>query len=746
MNKIFSWIGNIINKFPKTVLITSLMTFIFLITGAVQIEMATGNETLVKTENEVYQSNKEMEDSFGGDSILVILNDESEEDGFLIENIRSLWEIEKELHQNDNIFSIMSVTSIINQMISQQSNNQMELPANQMMLNQLLYLEDGKVNPLLKDVMLNPNQSLMVFKLAGNLSDDAKEAVVEEIENEFENASFETMSYTISGKPVLDIALRAEMQNNMVMMVGLAVAVMFIVLMLVFKVRWRVLSLGVIFISVITTLGLMGYVGVSITMVSMAVFPILIGLGIDYSIQFHNRFEEDGSAYTTIKQIGKAILIAVLATILGFVSLFASPVPMIQDFGLMLTIGVVISFIGGLLILMPILRLRGRKKIEHKNLKTINDSKMEKGLEWTTKKVIKFGLPILIITLILSTLGFVSDKYVGVETDIETFMPQDMEALEDIHYVRETVGSTDQIIIYLRDENIITETNIEWMQKKTQELKEKYNDVIIDIQSIDSLITKVAQTKGLNSQMIPIEQYRQLLNNIPSQQSKMFITDSNGEAILLLKIKHISTAEMQEFIADLNNDVNGTEMDVEITGKAVLDVEMVNGLTSGRIIMTALGLLLIVVFLIIIYRNFFKALLPIIPVILIIGISSGLMYLLDIDYTPITATLGALVLGMGTEMTIMLMERYLEEREFNSKQESMIIAVKMIGKAILASGLTTVGGFSVLIFSKFVILQDFGLMTVINISLVLLSTFIVLPPLILLFDKYIYKVKKEIIE
>lgn len=742
MNKIFSWIGNIINKFPKTILITSLMIFIFLITGAAQIQMATGNETLVKTDNEVYQSNKEMEDSFGGDSILIILNDKSE-GGFQLENIKVLWEIEKELHKNYDIFSIMSVTSIINQMIRQQSNNQMELPANQMMLNQLLYIEDGKVNPLLKDVMLSPNQSLMVIKLVGNLNDETKEKVVEVVENKFENANFDLMSYTISGKPVLDIALRAEMQKNMAMMVALAVIVMFIVLMLVFKVRWRMLSLGVIFISVITTLGLMGYVGVHITMVSMAVFPILIGLGIDYSIQFHNRFEEDESAFTTIKQTGKAILIAVLATILGFISLFVSPVPMIKDFGLMLTIGVVISFIGGLLILMPILRLRRKKNLEHKNVKISTDTKMEKGFEWLTKKVLRFGVLILIITLILSTLGFVSDQHVGVETDVETFMPQDMEALEDIHYVRETVGSTDQIIIYLRDDNIITETNIKWIRTKTFELKEKYNDIVIDIQSIDSLIAKVAQTKGLNNQTLPLEQYNQLLNNVPKQQSKMFITDNNEEAIVLLKIKHLSTAEMQEFIADLNGDLDNSEMDVKITGKAVLDVEMVNGLTSGRILMTALGLLLIVILLLVIYRNLLKALIPIIPVVIIIGISSGLMFLLNIDYTPITATLGALVLGMGTEMTIMLMERYLEEREFNSKQESMIISVKKIGKAIFASGLTTVGGFSVLIFSKFVILQDFGLMTVINITLVLLSTFIILPPIIILFDKLIYKDKNN---
>lgn len=156
--------------------------------------------------------------------------------------------------------------------------------------------------------------------------------------------------------------------------------------------------------------------------------------------------------------------------------------------------------------------------------------------------------------------------------------------------------------------------------------------------------------------------------------------------------------------------------------------------------MTLLGLGLVFMALLLIYRNLVKAILPIIPVILIIGISSGVMYLTGIKFTPITATLGALILGMGTEMTVMLMERYVEERHAGlAKTEAMVVSVTMIGKAIVASGLTTVGGFSVLLFSNFVILKDFGFMTVINISLALLSTFIILPPLIVLVDRAIVK-------
>lgn len=735
MKQIFNWIGNIINRYPKSVLITCLVIFIGLITGVISIKMATGNETLVKSNNDVFQSNKEVEELFGGDTIIIIYDDKSKETGLALENVRLLAEIETEIMRNENIFSNMSVTSIIKQLMLQKSNNQFELPQNQVLLDDILYNSEEKLKPLFNEVMLTNKEGIIVFKLAGNLSDDDKDEIVDEIEKAFKKIDFKSLSYTISGKPALDKALRAEMKNNMLIMVILAVVIMLIILAIIFRVRWRILSLGIVLSTVVTTLGLMGYIGVDVTMVSMAVFPILIGLGINYSIQLHSRFEEDLDVVVSIRQVGKAVLISVLATLLGFVSLFYSPVPMIQDFGLMLAIGIIISFIGALLILMPILRLRKNKPIK-KQISSTNEPKIEKVFVRTTNKVLKFSTPILIITVILSALGFFADSYIDVETDIETFMPQDMEALEDIHYIRAKMGSTDQVILYLQDDNIITEENITWIKAKTVELIENY-EVIISVQSFDNLVEKRAQSMGqLN---LNYEQYKNIFTEIPNNQKQLFITENNEKAIIQLNIKHLSTNELQTFLSDLKNDLKDTDMKIEVTGKAVLDIEMVNGLTSGRITMTIIGLVLIFLALIIIYRNVFKALLPIIPVALIIGISSGIMYLLGIKFTPITATLGALVLGMGTEMTIMLMERYLEERANNHKLEAIIISVKKIGTPILASGLTTVGGFSVLLVSKFIILQDFGLMTLINITLALLSIFIILPPLIILFDKYIYK-------
>ncbi len=791
MDRIFRGIGNLIEKKPLKTLLVTIVIFSAFIAGVSNMTMATGNETLVQSDNEVYLSNKQMENSFGGDSILVLFTQETQGSLLSLENIRKMWQVEQRFQYEEAVFSIMSPASIVHQMTQMQSDEirkqvlklseglgemqssmsgmafgtfaaigeklsdvskglavfhaksdmmLADIPGTQEELDAVLYDENQQLRALFSNVVIDENNSLMAVKFAGNLASEVKDGIAADLASALEKEGFSGVSYVMSGKPVLDSSLRGEMKINMVKMVGLAVALMLLVLGLVFKVRWRMLSLGIIMVSVIATIGLMGILSTPITMVSMAVFPILIGLGIDYSIQFHNRFEEEKSVRKTVSQIGKAVAIAVFATVLGFISLYASPVPMIQDFGKMLTIGVIISFLGSVFLLLPILFMRHKNDTQAKLPALAAQASaaekvtiLDKVLTASTKKVLRFSIPILLVAAALSVAGFMADGEVGVETDIESFMPQNMQALKDIHLIRDTVGSTDQVIIYLKDSEILTADNVQWIQQKTKYLEEKYAGTIVDIKSIDTLVSSLAAQPGMDA-----GEYIDLVSSLPGHQVSMFVNGGNTEAVMLLNIRHLTVDDLRAFVLQLKTDLADTAMLVQITGKSVLDVEMVNGLTSGRVKMTVIGLALVFLALAVIYKNPFKALIPILPVVMIIGMSGGIMYLLNIKYTPITATLGALVLGMGTEMTVMLLERYLEERKSGKeKLEAMLVTVTMIGKAIAASGLTTIGGFSVLMASEFIILRDFGFMTMINIALALLSTFAVLPAIIILLDRFI---------
>lgn len=933
MKKIFELIASLVERRPFKTLFITLLIVVAMVAGATQLRLATGNDTLVQSDNPVYIANVEMEDAFGGDAVLVLFEAENLDPILDPVFLNDLYDVQTRLEETDHVFSVLSLTSILHEMTIKQSEmiietvfdlsdglntmgstmidlgkelkakdikdpqemlaelsaleeisakftelqkgqvaltdgvhtlelalyqtsdgigtvalqlsqlantlqdpiktqlltiatnlnttsvgldtmgvntqsiqtgtsntaaalgtiednlstklNDMKsdlssalskddlmkmadgfiemggklndisealgmfydksgmmearIPATQEELDLLLY-EDAELRSLFDDIIVSDHQMMMVVKLEGNLSDSVKDEVSQDISNLLLDLNAENIDITVSGKSILDSALKTEMKSSMQAMVGMAVGLMFLILLLVFKVKWRLLSLLTIFIAVMATLGFMSWLDVPVTMVSMAVFPILIGLGIDYSIQFHNRYQENQNVKEAMINIAPAVAVAVIATMLGFISLYASPVPMIQDFGKMLTIGVVISFLAAMFILMPILRAgqHHETKVQTQSIET-KEGLLERFFAFWTKWTLKLGVIILILVLAIAAYGFSVDSKIAVETDIETFMPQDLKELEDIHLIRDALSSTDQIAIYIQDDDILAPENLIYLDEIETLLENHFPNEISDVQSITSIL------KNMDSEVdLSAEDIQDQILDLPENQRKLFISEDN-QAVMLISVGHLAIEDMSDLVDDVDRLLSAAPFAYTLTGKSVLDVVMVDGLTSGRIEMTLIGLALVFGALLLIYRNLFKAIVPIIPVSIIIGFSSLFMYAYDIAFTPITATLGALILGMGTEMTVMVMERYLEERNLGfDKTEAMIVSVQKIGKAVLASGLTTVGGFAVLLMSDFVILQDFGIMTVVNISLALLSTFLVLPPLIVLFDKVLIPKKLRV--
>ena len=123
---------------------------------------------------------------------------------------------------------------------------------------------------------------------------------------------------------------------------------------------------------------------------------------------------------------------------------------------------------------------------------------LEKILESTTKFVVKYSLAIIIIAIVIASMGVFVDGKVGVETDIETFMPQDMEALSDIHEIRDVLGSTNQMAIYMEGENILAEENLIWMNETTESIEDKYSEIIVDVKSIDNIVNNVSTDTNLS--------------------------------------------------------------------------------------------------------------------------------------------------------------------------------------------------------------------------------------------------------
>ncbi len=165
------------------------------------------------------------------------------------------------------------------------------LPTEEATLHYLAY-ENDQIKPLFDGVVVDDKTMMMQIVFNGESSNEEKSAVIDRVTTYVDDHAAGQFDVTVTGKPVLDLSMRSSMQESMQLMILMAVGLMVIVLLLIFKVKWRVFPLLIVLLATVATIGFMGWVNVPITMVSMAVFPILIGLGIDYAIQFQNRYHE----------------------------------------------------------------------------------------------------------------------------------------------------------------------------------------------------------------------------------------------------------------------------------------------------------------------------------------------------------------------------------------------------------------------------------------------------------------------
>jgi hypothetical protein len=163
---------------------------------------------------------------------------------------------------------------------------------------------------------------------------------------------------------------------------------------------------------------------------------------------------------------------------------------------------------------------------------------------------------------------------------------------------------------------------------------------------------------------------------------------------------------------------------------------LMDDISNSKTLMTVLGFVMILGFLFIVYRRI-HAVSPLIPIIAIVGWNGAIMYLLGLEYTPLTAVLGSMTIGVASEYTVLIMERVDEELARGLDLLSAIqTSVQKIGTAITVSGLTTVFGFAALTLSEFNIISNFGITTVITVGFSLAGAILIMPAVISLIYRF----------
>jgi hydrophobe/amphiphile efflux-3 (HAE3) family protein len=703
------------------------------------VTMATGSDTYVDKDTKRGMLLDDYTETFQSDSILVLI----EADDVLNPPVLAYIDrMETEIAKEQNVDGVTSITNLL------KSANGGILPVS---TAEITRAEQRLPSEVLSRFVPSRTMTIAVATLKPGLSQEQQGEVVNNL-NTLLRVSDKPpgVSVVLTGNSAFQQQMQTEMSTSMSVLILAAMILMVIAVGLLFgHVRYRLLSVGIVATGLILTFGILGYSGMQINMATIGAFPVLIGIGIDYAIQFHSRFDEEirkgtvaGAVKNTITLAGPSVLYAMLATALGFLAMYISPLPMIRSFGIVCVIGVISCYLAAI-VLIPCIGIlvnyrakelpRPKSESGKKPVQLVNQ--YNNFLGSAAAKVAKNPVPVLLVIGCIALVGFLLDDQIIVNTDEDTFVPKDMPAKIYLDKVSRVMGSAASTPVLIRSENVLSVDTIQWMID-FQQYEQVHNAKITGSHSIASLILQYNDGKMPETQ----SEVDRIVTRIPPDIKKRYI-DGRSQAVIEFSTIEMENEAGMSMVDQMRKDLEWFKPPVgtsaSVTGMGEMFSNLIREIREGKMLMTLLGFGLIFGFLLVIYRKVAKAATPLIPIILIVGWNGLIMFVLGIDYTPLTATLGSMSVGVASEYTILIMERCYEERANGLAIIPAIqYSVSQIGTAITVSGMTTVFGFAALMLSSFGIISNFGLVTVISVFFALIGAIIVMPAILVIASRF----------
>jgi predicted RND superfamily exporter protein len=235
------------------------------------------------------------------------------------------------------------------------------------------------------------------------------------------------------------------------------------------------------------------------------------------------------------------------------------------------------------------------------------------------------------------------------------------------------------------------------------------------------------------------QQIDALLDAVPAYFSQGVITRDRRTATLAFGIRLMPLDRQEQVIDGMRARLHPPAgIDAELAGLPVLAAEANAAVASPwrRLATLLAGLAAVALVLLAAFRAWQRALVPLLPIALATGWSALVLFAMRIPLNPMSVVLGALVIAISTEFSVLLAERYRAERGAgHAPADALQRTYRSTGAAVLASGTTAIAGFAVLVASDIKMLRDFGFVTVVDLTVALLGVMVVLPAVLVLAEQ-----------
>ncbi|OQD43705.1 transporter [Croceivirga radicis] len=587
------------------------------------------------------------------------------------------------------------------------------------------------------------------------------EFILTDLENLVDNFERETgLDVRVSGMPYIKTWNSKIIIDEIGKFILAALAVTSLIFFFFFRsFRATLIAMSVVVVGVMWAFGVLGLFQYEITILTALIPPLIIVIGIPNCIFLINKYQQEvkkhgnqaKSLQRVIIKIGNATLMTNITTALGFATFIILDSDLLKEFGIVASINIISIFLLSLLIIPIVYSFMPIPKEKH--LKHLNKKWVDRFVGWMENVVRNHRIAVYltaVTVLVLSIIGIYQIQITG--SRIED-LPKDAKFFKDIRFFEEEfngVMPVELVVDTKRKNGVLKLATLRRMDRISQEI-----DHIPELSTPVSVVNLAKYSKQAFYNGMP--KYYQL----PTSQENTFILDmaskSKGNANLLESfvdstgqvarmttfMRDVKTPRMEEIENDLLKSIEKIfpkeRYNVYITGKAILFLKGTKYLIKNLILSLALAIGLIAIFMAYLFRSFRMILISLVPNILPLVITAGLMGYLGIPIKPSTILIFSIAFGISVDDTIHFLAKYRQELAANKWQikKSVYNSLRETGVSMFYTSIVLFFGFSVFIISSFGGTQAMGGLVSATLLFAMLSNLILLPSLLLSLERNI---------
>lgn len=565
----------------------------------------------------------------------------------------------------------------------------------------------------------------------------------------------------ISGLPHIRMANTKKVSTEIFLLVGLALLVTAIILYFFLRsFRAMLISIAVVIMGVFWSFGLISIFDYEISMLSSLIPTLVIVIGVPNCIflinKYHSEYKEHGNRIKAlqrvIRKIGAATLMTNATTALGFASLILTNSVILKQFGVVAAINILMVFVISI-VLIPVFYSFARPP-KSRHYRHLDKNWIQGFIDWLINTAMYRRPYVYAVLILLTIIGIIGIRKIETTGNLSEEFKKSDPVYKDLHFLENRFGGVVplEIVIDTKKPKGAYKNNTLKRMDRWQDAMNEVPGLSRSVSIVDGLkFAKQAYYRGEpDFYSLPNSQERNFIYSfIPRGQDKQnsvlnTLVDSTGQyARITMHVRDMGKEEsayLQKAIADnVAKEFPEDRFNVTVTGAWVVFQKGTTYLIKNLFVSLGLAIAVIAIVMAFIFRSFAMVLVSLIPNLFPLIMTAGIMGYFGIPLKPSTILVFSVAFGISIDDTIHFLAKYRQELKITNYNigQSVVLAIREIGVSMFYTSIVLFFGFSVFTASSFGGIVALGILVSITLIIAMIGNLLILPTLLLSFEKLI---------